>query len=327
MKQQIEFMLKGSLYKIPNSWNALNEYQFVELVNDIYLMSVGKLAPGTVKIRYVCRHMGWELARIEDTDAMANVVCLAEQITFPFLLAYPNQDEALAGLDEYTYRLCKRVAPDRLTGLSIARYLSKFDYHYVADMCFCHQFIPGVLLDIDGNKQYFEGYKIDTSFGMLTCTLTAQQFIEARELADCTDDQLPLLAAILYAPLPYHSHKSHELAERFKQVDKKTLQAIRYNFKAFVNYLFTKTEFSLLTAARVQKTASISTGAQEALYNLSTEGYGNLHEVSQTPVIPYLSILRKKIIESVRSLHAAKLNAADIAEQTGLPIHIITDIV
>ena len=324
MKTEIEFMLKGKLYKIPNGWTLLDTFQFTELVNDIILMSMGKLSPGAVRIRYVCRYMNWNLNKIQDTDAMANVTYLADQITFPFLIAYPNQDEALSELDADTYRLCKRVPPERLKGVTIARYLSRLDYHFTADLCFCKQFIPAVFLP-DEEKPY-AGYKIDTTFGMLTCTLTAQQFIEARELTECADSQLPLLAAILYAPLPYDSHRSHELAHKFEKADKKTLQAIRFNFKAFVNYLFTRTEFKLLTQSRERKESPISTGAQEALYNLSAEGYGNLHEVAQMGVIPYLSILRKKVIESVRSLHAAKMNAAEIAEQTGLPIKTITDI-
>lgn len=40
------------------------------------------------------------------------------------------------------------------------------------------------------------GYTIETGFYMLTTSLTAQQFIDARELADCSDKQLPLLASI-----------------------------------------------------------------------------------------------------------------------------------
>ena len=73
MKKEIEFMLKGKLYKIPNDWNLLDTFQFTELVNDIILMSMGKLSPGSVRIRYVCRYMDWNLDKINDTDAMANV--------------------------------------------------------------------------------------------------------------------------------------------------------------------------------------------------------------------------------------------------------------
>jgi hypothetical protein len=43
-------------------------------------------------------------------------------------------------------------------------------------------------------------------------------------------------------------------------------------------------------------------------------------------VIQYLTILRKKIIDTVRSLHAAQMDKVDIARETRLPIHIINEI-
>ena len=70
----------------------------------------------------------------------------------------------------------------------------------------------------------------------------------------------------------------------------------------------------------------ISTGAQDALYGLSADGYGNLREISQMSVLQYLGILRKKMIESVRSLHASKMDVAKIANTTRLPIDVINDI-
>lgn len=43
-------------------------------------------------------------------------------------------------------------------------------------------------------------------------------------------------------------------------------------------------------------------------------------------ILQYLTILRKKLIDTVRSLHSAKMEKTDIANETGLPIHIINDI-
>jgi hypothetical protein len=321
--KEVEFFYKGEHYAIPNDWESLNTYQFTELVSDLLSMSIGKLSPGSVRVRYVCRYMGWNIDKITE-DSMANVIYLAEQITFPFVIVYPNNDEALSELDQNTYRLCKRINPERLTGVTIARYLARLNYRYAIDLCFCKQFIEAVFLP--GKRKPFTGYTIDTKYHMLTSDLTAQQFIEARELVDCTDERLPLLAAILYSPRPYDSNVAHRLSSEFEKLDRNTLEAIRFNFKGFVNYLFTRTEFKLLTAARPGKENAISTGAQETLYSLSSEGYGSLNEVMQMNVIQYLSILRKKIIESVKSLHTAKMDVAQIANTTGLPINIITQI-
>lgn len=194
----------------------------------------------------------------------------------------------------------------------------------MVDSCFCKQFIGSV--HIDGQDEPCLGYTIDTGFSMLTTSLTAQQFIDARELADCRDDQLPLLASILYSSLPYESDRAHQRAVLFSKVDIKTLQAIRFNFKGFINYLFSRTEYKILTKIIPGKESVISTGAQDALYGLSADGYGNLREISQMSVLQYLGILRKKMIESVRSLHASKMDVAEIANTTRLPIDVINDI-
>ena len=104
------------------------------------------------------------------------------------------------------------------------------------------------------------------------------------------------------------------------------LISIAFNFQAFTNYLFTKTEFKLLTELEETKVSAISTGALESLYNLSSDGFGDIETIEHMNVIQYLTILRKKIIDTVRSLHAAQMDKADIARETRLPIHIINEI-
>ena len=323
MKDQIEFVANGTTYHIWNRWEKLSEYLFIELMRDFRKMAQGELSPAMVRINYICNSMGWSKKRIKGEDAYQNLAYLAEQVTFPFLIVYPDNDLALSDLDPATRSLCKRIPPDRLTGVSISRYLSKLDYQFVFDSCFCAQLIPVV----EVNDEYYSAYKINTSFNVLTCSLTALQYIEARSLIGKSIDTLPLLAAILYHPGDYSSESAHVLAEEFQLLPEDTLQAIAFNFQSFNNYLFTQTEFSLLTAAKDGKYNAISTGALESLYNLSGDGLGDITAVERMNVIKYLTILRKKIIESVRSLSSAQMEKADIEKETGLPIHIINQII
>lgn len=113
-------------------------------------------------------------------------------------------------------------------------------------------------------------------FNRLTCSLTALQFIEARGLLGCPKEQLPLLAAILYYPDRYSSAGAHKLAQKFTGLPMDELIPIAFNFQAFINYLFTKTEFKLLTELEETKVSAISTGALESLYNLSSDGFGDI---------------------------------------------------
>ena len=319
----IDFIAKGTQYSIPNSWEGITPYLFQSLIHDIGLMAKGKLSVAMVRVNYVCRVMGWKLKKIKDSDGWANLACLAEQVTFPFTIVYPDNDAALQDLDSDTRKLCKRIPPHRLTGITIARYLSKLPYNYAVDSCFCKQMIPVIRFNDD---ELYSAYTIDTSFNRLTCSLTALQFIEARSLIGGSLEQLPLLAAILYYPDRYSSDGAHSLAHKFVKLPVDELTAIAFNFQAFVNYLFTKTEFKLLTEAKNTKVSAISTGALESLYNLSSDGLGDVDTIERMNILQYLTILRKKLIDTVRSLHSAKMEKVDIANETGLPIHLINDI-
>ena len=323
LNQTIDFIAKGTQYSIPNSWEGITPYLFQSLIHDIGLMAKGKLSVAMVRVNYVCRVMGWKLKKIKDSDGWANLAWLAEQVTFPFTIVYPDNDAALQDLDSDTRKLCKRIPPHRLTGITIARYLSKLPYNYAVDSCFCKQMIPVIRFNDD---ELYSAYTIDTSFNRLTCSLTALQFIEARSLIGGSLEQLPLLAAILYFPDRYSSDGAHSLAHKFVKLPVDELTAIAFNFQAFVNYLFTKTEFKLLTEAKNTKVSAISTGALESLYNLSSDGLGDVDTIERMNILQYLTILRKKLIDTVRSLHSAKMEKVDIANETGLPIHLINDI-
>lgn len=323
LNSTIDFIAKGTQYSIPNSWEGITPYLFQSLIHDIGLMAKGKLSVAMVRVNYVCRVMGWKLKKIKDSDGWANLAWLAEQVTFPFTIVHPDNDAALQDLDSDTRKLCKRIPPHRLTGITIARYLSKLPYNYAVDSCFCKQMIPVIRFN---DEELYSAYTIDTSFNRLTCSLTALQFIEARSLIGGSLEQLPLLAAILYYPDRYSSDGAHSLAHKFVKLPVDELTAIAFNFQAFVNYLFTKTEFKLLTEAKNTKVSAISTGALESLYNLSSDGLGDVDTIERMNILQYLTILRKKLIDTVRSLHSAKMEKIDIAKETGLPIHIINDI-
>lgn len=190
--------------------------------------------------------------------------------------------------------------------------------------CFLAQLLPDLKVD----KDSFPAYRIQTEFDTLTCTLTSLQFIEAYELIGCSSDKLPLLAAILYFPEKYTSESAHCFAKHLSNINHITLQAIALNFRAFVNYLFTQTHFNILHAKKnTSDTNKISISMSDSLYNLSTDGLGNVEVIEQMPVIKYLSILRKKLIESIRAMHDSGLSLAEISEKTDLSIKTIKNIV
>lgn len=203
-------------------------------------------------------------------------------------------------------------------------HLQGADGKIVLDPCFCRQQLPILFID---QKAYY-GYGINTDFQSLTCSLTALQYIEARQLLDMGEASLPLLAAVLYCKGEYSSEKAQKLAQQFRKLPANTLMAIALNFTAVNNFFFSKTEFSLLTQFKAEPgSCSITTDATDALYDLSKDGLGNAHQVEQMNVLTYLRILRKKTIDGVKSLKASGMDVAKIATEVGLPIDIINKIV
>lgn len=321
----IEFCVHQKKYKIPNSWEELTPELFEGIMADMNLVTSGKLSPAMLQIKHVCRVMGWEshrLAHFKDEDTMSNLAWLGEQVDFIFRILYPDHDAALQDLSKDEFAKAKKTPPERLK-MPIARYLSKLDYKFTLNSCFCAQLLPFVSI----HGQMYKGYVVDTGFGQLTCSLTALQFIEARSMLGCDGTMLPLLAAILYHPGKYDSESAHALAKSFERLSLVTLQSIAFNFSSFVNFLFTKTEFWVLVAGEHEKPSPITTGPLESLYNLSSDGYGDISTVEQMNIIKYLSILRKKLIETVKSMHYADVKHVDIAKNTGLPISLIKQIV
>lgn len=198
------------------------------------------------------------------------------------------------------------------------------DDKFVLDLCFCRQQLPLIFID----KKAYYGYDINTDFQSLTCSLTALQYIEARQLLDMGEESLPLLAAVLYfGKGQYSSEKAQKLALQFRKLPANTLRAIALNFTAVNNFLFSKTEFSLLTKFLPQKGSSITTDATDALYDLSKDGLGNASQVEKMNVLTYLRILRKKTIEGVKSLKASGMEMAKIADEVGLPLEIVKQII
>lgn len=322
MKPVITLVHRGETYEIPNSWNRLTPNLYLKLAADLLELFQGKISPAILRLRFVCNAMNWRLERfVADEELLTDLISIAEQVRFPLLIHYPEHEDLLDGLSANDYELCRRIDPFR-NPLPIAINLQKVNYRFKVDLCFCCQQLPVLKV---GNKTYF-GYTINTEHGTLTCSLTALQYIDAYTFID-NADALPLLASILYYPGTYSSEGAQQLANEFLSLPAQTLVALAMNFRAFCNFLFTHTPFSLLTKFHTPKAKLITTDSTDALYDLSADGLGNVEQVEQMNLLTYLRILRKKTIDAVRHLHAMDYNVGKIADEIGLPIDIITQII
>lgn len=321
--KDLELIYKGRTYRVPNRWESMTSEQYLHLIRDLMRMGAGKISSGEVRIRYLCDVMGWNIHKFRNEDQIADLIAISEQLTFLFLINYPDNNSVLDGLDPKTRERCRRIDPFRLHH-PIARVLRRLDYQYIPDFCFCAQLLPTVTVS---GKEY-HGYRIKTDYGMITCSLSALQYIEARALIEQGQKALPLMAAILYYPdKEYDSQRSHAMAKDFAALDMNVLAAISLNFQAFNCYLFTKTPFSLLAKFKHKPEHPITTDASEALYDLSKDGLGDARQIEQMNLLTYLKILRKKSIDAVRDLKSMDWDKLKISNEVGLPVSVIDQII
>lgn len=321
--KDLELIYKGRTYRVPNRWESMTSEQYLHLIRNFMRMGAGKISAGEVRIRYLCDVMGWNIRKFRNEDQIADLIAISEQLTFLFLINYPDNNSVLDGLDAKTRERCRRIDPFRLHH-PIARVLRRLDYQYIPDFCFCAQLLPTITVS---GKEY-HGYRIKTDYGMITCSLSALQYIEARALIEQGQKALPLMAAILYYPdKEYDSQRAHAMAKDFAALDMNVLAAISLNFQAFNCYLFTKTPFSLLAKFKHKPEHPITTDASEALYDLSKDGLGDARQIEQMNLLTYLKILRKKSIDAVRDLKSMDWDKLKISNEVGLPVSVIDQII
>ena len=213
--KRIEFTVKDKTYCIPNEWESLTPEQYTDVCRLLVDFAAGKYSVMEVKLRYVCRIMGWNPDKVKGDAAWQNLYLLARQADFMFEIVYP--DGTLDGVPKGIREQARKTEPNDLPP-TYSRYLSKQAYKYRIDACFAKQLVPDFIFD----GQQYRGYEIRTDFDRITCNLTAIQFIEARQILSeirGSTDKLPLLAAILYHPDTYSSAGAHQLAVSFKSLD------------------------------------------------------------------------------------------------------------
>lgn len=325
--EDIRLMYKRKEVVVPNAWERLSQQAFIRLVELWSEVESGQLSVGEMRMRLLCDIMGWDIRKMKGEDAVENLLVLSEQLTFLFKIEYPDDDAALRTLSDGDYAMAKRTDPIHLQHIPTLAHLKDLDYKYRLDLCYFAQLVPEITIPLDGNAvSRYKGYRAVMADGIISCSLTALQYIEARQLLD-RPDAWPLMAAILYYRGTYDSEGAQHAARLFKSLKPEVLRAIAMNFQAVNTFLYTKTDFSLLAKFLPGKAHAITTDMGDALYDLCADGLGNSHEVERLNLITYLRILRKKTIDGVRQLHGAGIDLAKIAEDVGLPIEIITKII
>ena len=82
--KRIEFTVKDKTYCIPNEWESLTPEQYTDVCRLLVDFAAGKYSVMEVKLRYVCRIMGWNPDKVKGDAAWQNLYLLARQAEFMF---------------------------------------------------------------------------------------------------------------------------------------------------------------------------------------------------------------------------------------------------
>lgn len=314
IKREVSLYADSGTLSIPDCWESLTPQTYMAVVAALVEFGSGHKSPMDVKLEYVhhalkdCGHP------VQTQDDVCDMISLAEKVTFPFRISYTDEQllNSLSAAERERFHMYDPNRIDHPLARAIAR---KSSYQYVLNACFCAQLLPKVTL----SGKVYKAYTIDTNYDVLSTSMTALQYLDARSMIS-KEDSLPLMAAILYCPQPYDPDTAHKLALSMQSLDSVTLSAIQLNFLSFDTYLLTRTQFSILQDRHDQSkpASSITTGPIEGLYSLASAGYGNLEQVEQMNVIKYLTLMRKQLIESVQTMHSSGMKITEISQKSGL---------
>ena len=82
--ERIYFTTPKGEYSIPNRWELLTPDEYLHLCHEIAKFAAEKATQYDVRLHFVCKMLGVNLNKIEDEDAMANLIILSEHIDFIF---------------------------------------------------------------------------------------------------------------------------------------------------------------------------------------------------------------------------------------------------
>ena len=309
MEKYINLSIGSTPIKLPNSWETIAPADFLTIVEALADLYGGSITPNEVLCRYTCSALGLDMAKIVNKHHAPDLLAIAQRVTFIFT----TEATSVAG-GVGVSPAQSPSAPELEASASSAPAPT-----LAPNLTFARQFLPTLASRA--------AYTIGTQCDRLTCSLTALQYIEAIDALRAGEQQLSLLAAILYAPHPYDTTQALDLVPLMSRQSPLHLLAVKVIFQALVNFLYTRTHFSLLAQFKPKKESPIATTMADTLYDLATEGYGTVEQVEQMNVITFLSIMRKKTIDTVRSMRSMEISTPDIAARTGLPLPVINDIV
>jgi hypothetical protein len=328
--------LNNGKIKVPDSWAELNSSQFAQVASFIFLYLTGQVDLPMFRLLVFKCLTGYKRSRKryskdEQERINTNLYILSEKITFAIRPEY-DQNEVYNLLSPGLQELLKTHFPieifDAKYREELDRVISLLVYH--AAINYDISFNPLPVIRIGKKVFYGPVFTLDKR-RVLSTNLTVGEYFDAREylvLFEKTNDAAYLdnIVSIFYRP-DRNSYNTFEAQQNAKLVAGANVTekfGVWLLFCSWQYYFTTHPYYSLLFTGNDYTPDKINLGAGESIYNLSTEGYGDLKNVMQMNICDYFNIKIKGLKGSIQSLRDMGKKDYEIAKVMNLPVSVVS---
>lgn len=343
----------GHSYQLKNSWKELTSKEYKAVLEYIVALMNGQitLSQLRLKVLFLLSELKPQLHHNrEKADQQAeNITRIAHQMNFMLRIEYENT-KSFSKLKKEVRDQLTRYLPEELEQTPEVRWAHKAFKALKPDLVFAANLIPVI-----GRRRHtLNGYTFEVSDNILVTSLTTSQFIDAQTVAleiqeTGKESLLNLLVAILYGEPKnsnlwphdslrderpdrkyiYDAQRSSLMAKKLDWLDLETKKAIFINFNAIQSYLITRTKYSILfnapdsTSSATEKPKH-NLGLGSVAHSLIKSGY---EDIENSNLVKFFEIMYNELVGNVTTLHRQGITIDKIAEQTGLTISKINQII
>jgi len=260
----------------------------------------------------------------------ANLYILSKHIFFPFKAVFENPEILNQLSPELQEALTKRFLfeiyePNFIH--EVNKFGSLLKYGIDRNLNIKQNLLPSIKIgNVTLNGPVFN---IDEN-GIIETDLVAGEWLDANEYMQALGSNAKYLcniASCLYRnrSKEYSTYEAQKNAQLFKNANPEELKAVWLILSAIQRFVFNYPPYSVLFIEEksVSNVNKINIGASELIYQMTKDGFGQLNNIVNMPVIDFLNIQVKTLADAVKSLRAAGKKNNDIANSLKIDVSTV----